>query len=71
MTSEDKATCRRHNHVHAAYVEAAIRLSALTNVRQAEDMLRREGIPMNVITRVLLQKGHHRIRSTELNTKAE
>lgn len=68
MTSEKTVTCRRHNHAHAAYVEAAIKLSATTSVRQAEDMLIREGVPRNVIARVLLIKGPYRAR---LNTKVE
>jgi len=62
MDTEQTITCRRRNHVHAAYVEAAIRLSTLTTPRQAENMLIREGVPKEVIARVLLQKGPHRIK---------
>jgi hypothetical protein len=70
MTQENES-CRRHNHVHAAYVEAAIRLVTLTSARQAEDMLKREGVPKSVIARVLLQKGPHRIKRVELDSKEE
>lgn len=70
MTSEKVVTCRRRNHVHAAYVEAAIRVSALSSVRRAEDMLIREGVPRKVIARVLLQKGPYRIKyQTEPKTE--
>jgi len=70
MTTENDPF-RRRNHVHAAYVEAAIRLVTLTSARQAEDMLRREGVPKDVIARVLLQKGPHRVNRVELNSKEE
>jgi len=70
MTQENDP-CRRRNHVQAAYVEAAIRLVTLTSLRRAEDMLRREGLPMAVIARVLLQKGPHRIKRGELDSKEE
>jgi hypothetical protein len=62
MTSKKVNACRRCNHVHAAYVEAAIRLTTLTSVRQAEDMLIREGVPREVIARVLLLKGPYRLK---------
>ena len=45
--------CRRRNHVHAAYVNAAL-VIAQYNLRQAENLLVREGVPREVIVRVLL-----------------
>lgn len=71
MTAEKTTGCRRSNHVHAAYVEAAIRLSTLINARHAEDMLRREGVSMKVIVRVLLQKGPHRVKLAVLESEEE
>lgn len=62
MVEPKVITCRRSNHVYAAYVEAAIRLSSLTTLRQAENMLIREGVPMKVIARVLLSKGPYRVK---------
>jgi len=52
MASES-LTCRRRNHVHAAYVDAAL-VIAQFDLRRAENLLLREGIPRKLIARVLL-----------------
>jgi hypothetical protein len=51
--SADQPTCRRNNHVHAAYVNAALVIKQF-DLRQAENMLIREGLPREVIARALL-----------------
>jgi hypothetical protein len=49
----DQPICRRRNNVHAAYVNAALVIK-LFDLRQAENLLLREGVPREVIARVLL-----------------
>ena len=66
MNSEVTFSCRRHNHVHAAYVNAALTVFEHVDMRHAEDMLQRAGVPTAVISRVLLQEGAHRARSSPL-----
>jgi hypothetical protein len=46
-------TCRRSNQVHAAYVNAALIIKQF-DLRRAENMLIREGVPREVIARVIL-----------------
>lgn len=56
---EDKPTIhrldlgRRRNHVHAAYVNAALVIKELLGPRRAETMLANEGVSQEVIVRVL------------------
>jgi len=50
---EQFVVCRRSNHVHAAYVNAASIIKQF-DLRRAENLLLREGIPREVIARVLL-----------------
>jgi hypothetical protein len=49
----NQPTCRRNNQVHAAYVNAALVIKQF-DLRQAENMLIREGVRREVIARVLL-----------------
>lgn len=49
----DQPTCRRRNHVYAAYVNAALVIRTF-DLRQAENLLLREGVPRKVIARVVL-----------------
>lgn len=53
MNSEAFGSCRRQNHVHAAYVNAASVIKQF-DLRRAENLLLREGVPREVIARVLL-----------------
>jgi len=53
MVTDHPTICRRHNHVHAAYVNAALVIKQF-DLRQAENMLLREGVPRKVIARILL-----------------
>lgn len=46
-------TCRRQNYVKAAQVNAALRILSLYGLQRAENFLRRENIPKEVIIRVL------------------
>jgi len=61
MALHDQACCRRHNHVHAAYVNAAIRLMPCLGAQRVEAMLLCEGVPEDVIARVLLADSPHRM----------
>lgn len=67
----DGSTCRRRNLVQAAYVDAAITLCKNGVQRQAENFLVREGLPNNVVSRVVLEHGpfrarpHHELAATE------
>ena len=49
----DFSICRRRSHIHAAYINAAL-VVAQYDLRRAENLLLREGIPREVIARVLL-----------------
>lgn len=49
----NQITCRRRNHVHAAYVNAALVIKQF-DARQAESLRLWEGVPRAVIERVLL-----------------
>ncbi len=60
MAPNDRPGCRRHNHVHAAYVNAAIRLVRHVGAHRVEAMLLSEGVPRSVIERVLLVDSPHR-----------
>lgn len=71
MNSEVTFTCRRHNHVHAAYVNAALTVFEHVDLRHAEDMLQRAGVPAMVIARVLLTDGPHRARTSALPDKSD
>lgn len=62
-TSLEQPVCNRRNHVHAAYVSAAIKIKDELGVRRAEEFLIREGVPRSVIARVLLTDGLCRVRS--------
>jgi hypothetical protein len=53
MTPDELSNCRRTNHVHAAYVNAALVVKQY-DLRRAEQLLLREGVPRHVISRVLL-----------------
>jgi len=66
MSSDVTFTCRRHNHVHAAYVNAALTVFERVDLRHAEDMLQRAGVPTAVVERVLLQEGSRRTRPSAL-----
>jgi len=44
---------RRRNHVHAAYVNAALVIKELLGPRRAEAMLANEGVSQEVIVRML------------------
>lgn len=61
MALDDQVCCRRHNHVHAAYVNAAIRLRRFLGAERVEAMLLHEGVPKDVIARVLLVDSPHRM----------
>lgn len=61
MAPHDRPGCRRHNHVHAAYVNAAIRLIHHLGAKRVETMLLREGVSRDVITRVLFVDSPHRM----------
>jgi len=52
MKSPDTG-CRRRNWVGAAVVEAAIKIHVLLGRERAEAMMVREGIPGDVIARIL------------------
>lgn len=54
--------CRRRNHVHAAYVNAALTISHLINVERAEGLLVEQGIARPVIVRILHLNGFRRRR---------
>ena len=49
--------CRRNNYVHAAYVNAAMRIHGALGSDRAYWMLIREGVPASVIQRVLRGNG--------------
>lgn len=53
MSTRSTAGCRRHDHVRAAYVNAALVIKECDK-RRAENMLLRENVPRAVIARVLL-----------------
>lgn len=53
MTADQPSICRRRNDVQAAYVNAALVIKQF-DLRQAENMLLREGVSHEVIARVLL-----------------
>ena len=59
-TVYDEGDCRRHNYVQAAYVDAALTIKGLYGLRRAENILRSENVPMDVISRILLIGGPHR-----------
>lgn len=59
----EQPTCNRRNHVHAAYVSAAITIKNELGLRRAEEFLVREGVPRSVIARVLLTGGPYRASS--------
>lgn len=61
MAPNDQPGCRRRNHVHAAYVNAAIRLVRHFAAHRVEAMLLSEGVPRDVIERVLLVDSPHRM----------
>ena len=61
MAPHDRPGCRWHNHVHAAYVNAAIRLVRHVGAHRVEAMLLSEGVPRSVIDRVLLVDSPHRM----------
>ncbi|MBQ5946859.1 hypothetical protein [Massilia sp. ST3] len=56
-SSDGGPACRRHNHVFAAYVNAALTILKRGAVRRAESMLAQEGVPAAVISRVLFDGG--------------
>lgn len=49
----DLIVCRRSNYVHAAYVEAAIKINTMFGSDRAYWILIREGVQASVIERVL------------------
>lgn len=53
MEANHPTSCRRRNHVHAAYVNAALAIKQF-DLRRAENLLVREGVPRKVIGRILL-----------------
>lgn len=53
---------RRRNHVHAAFVNAAINIQELVSTERAVALLLREGLPSEVICRVLRRSRPGQIR---------
>ena len=47
--------CRRHNGVHEAIVEAALKIERKQGVQRALALMREEGVPDSVMTRILGQ----------------
>jgi hypothetical protein len=45
-------TCRRHNHVHAAYVDAALKIEHALGNERAILFLLREGVSAAVVSRI-------------------
>lgn len=56
--------CRRHDHVFAAYVNAALTVQKHIGTKKAEEFLAREGVPGGVATRVLRGDGPQRARGS-------
>lgn len=63
--------CQRHNHVFAAYVDAAITIQTKLGLKRAEDFLRKEGIPSTVIVRVLFARAPVRRRASLSSTSSQ
>ena len=49
--------CRRKNYVQAAYVNAALALHNGNNSERLKSLLRSQGVPEDVIARVLFRGG--------------
>ncbi len=59
-TQPTHTSCRRHNHIHAAYVQAAIGIEERMGVDRAIAFLCSEGVSSDVISRVLGSPAHRR-----------
>jgi hypothetical protein len=51
---------RRYNYVQAAYVDAALSIRDSHGLRKAEHILSKEGVPGEVIDRILFTSGPQR-----------
>lgn len=60
--SDQVPICRRRNYVHAAYVNAALTISKLSNLQRAENVLAQAEVSKSVIARILYLNGMHRTR---------
>lgn len=57
LSDQLRPACRRRDHVMAAYVDAALRISQMINVQRAEAILVEQGVPHGVIVRALHLNG--------------
>jgi hypothetical protein len=62
MRPEQLYACRRRNHVHAAFVEAALTIRETLGLDRAIAFLVREGVLQATIERVLISRGPRRHR---------
>jgi len=61
MHEYDLVTCRRVNYIQAAMVQAAISIQRTQGIRAAIAVLHEEGVPQDVIDRVLSDDGKKRL----------
>lgn len=66
MAPYTNESCRRHNHVHAAYVDAGLKIEGILGRDRAISFLLQEGVSAEVVKRIFSHPEQRRTRRDEM-----
>lgn len=66
MAQRTPEECRRHNHVHAAYVDAGLKIDGILGRDRAISFLLREGVSAEVVERIFSRPEQQRARRDDM-----